>query len=106
MGTAPRFGQLEIEFGQASWPADANGNFAAVRQHLDGQPHQHKRLQRISASNTSLGGVLNLTDYPAANYEGHYGYLVDPESGQKRHIYSDGTNWKYVLTDANVTGIS
>lgn len=106
MPSAPRFQAQQIGPNTVGWDAGAQANADLSEQFLDGQPHQHKRLYRVSTSNADRPNKLDLKDFPAAQYEGHYAYLMDPESGEKPHVYSDGTDWRYVLTDNALTGIT
>lgn len=103
---APLFQVQVIGPGLAGWDGPLQGTLDMINTWLEGQPHQHKRLARVSSSNANYPGVRNLKDFPATLYQGHYAYLVDPEAGEKAHVYSDGTDWRYVLTDNALTGIT
>lgn len=105
-GTAPRFQVQQIGPGTSGWDAPEQANADLAQQFADEMPHQHKRFYRVSTSNADRPNKLDLKDFPAASYEGHYVYLMDPEVGEKAHVYSDGTDWRYVLSDNALTGIA
>lgn len=106
MPTAPRNTLTTVDPRAAGWDGPVTANFQKLEQALDRQPTQHKRAWRDSGSNSGAAGEqLNLVDFDPTQYEGHWVHLMDPEVGEAAHVYSDGTAWKYVLTDNALTGI-
>lgn len=103
---ARQFSQDQVASTLPNWDAIVNANSQRILQWLNGHPFPLKRFYRESASNASSPACLNLVTFPAAQEEGGMAYLKDPEPGEQNQIWSDGTDWRYLITGNVVTGIS
>ena len=105
MPIAPNFDYQVLPTATQGWNGIADANMSALRTFLSLQPTAKKRAYRVSAS---LGGTdypdkIALVNFDPTNFQGCEVYLLDPEGSEKPHVYSDGTNWRYVLTNNTVT---
>lgn len=100
------FTQSIVGPGTPGWDAIVSDNAARLETWLSGQPFCVKRFYRVSGSNASAPQTLSLVNFPAASFEGAVVFLKDPEGAEGPFAYSNGTNWKYLLTGNNLTGIA
>lgn len=93
-------GIQEIPPGQRGWDSPTNTNFERFKERVENVPLPLPLVYKT----TPAAGAIQLSTYAAADFLGCFAYLTDAATiATNGHmIYSDGTSWKYVKSEAAV----
>lgn len=96
----PELSPLAITPQQLGWDASVDTNFSELKEKLTVKPIPLP----LAYKTTPYTGATNISTLSASNYEYCYMHLTDAASiaTNGRLIYSDGTDWRYVKSDATI----